>query len=211
MEEKLYFKPEHYGQKKDNKPKEKSEKKNRRIPKLLGFLLLIVIIVLIIIWLLRGKTTVSGRYPENVKTESLTCVSTELTPEKLSGADAKDKEVKINAIFRDVEELKSISLTYTLNYASSDETYGYEAKSHAEFNKSLSASGYSVSKFKNKFARYDSDLIISLFAEKNELDQIAAPYFMLSVDKDGSIPGNISEYKKNYEAQGFSCESSIDK
>lgn len=211
MEEKLYFKPENYGKKKESKEKPTSEKKDRKGLKLAIFFLVLLIIILIILWLLRGKTTVSGRYPENVKNESLTCISTNLTPPKLSGAISQDKEVKINAVFYGSEELKSLSLIYTLHYSSSDEAYGYEAKSHAEFNKALGTSGYEVNKFKNKFSRYDSDLIISLFASANDVDQISAPYFMLTVDDDGNVATTLSEYRTDYESQGFTCESSIDK
>ena len=211
MEEKLYFKPASYG--KGNKKKEKLDdsKNDYRIRNLVLFSLLIVVIVAVILWLLRGKTTTSGQFPENVKTESLTCVSTKLVPEKLNGATSSDREVKISAIFRGADDLKSISLVYTLNYASPDEAYGYEAKSHAEFNKALAASGYSVSKFSNKFSRYDNKLIISLSANNNEIDQISASYFMLNIGEKGELAKTITDYMQNYEMQGFACKSTTEK
>ena len=209
-EKDLYFQPENYGKKENKEPKKKSEKKDHRILKLLGFLLFLLIIILIILWLLRGRTTVSGQFPMNVRNESLTCVSNDLIPPKLAGADSKEKEVKINAVFNGTEELKSISLIYTLNYSSSDEAYGYEAKSHADFNKALGASGFEVNKFRNKFARYDSKLIISLFGNKSDINQIAAPYFMITVDEDGNVPVTLKDYQVNYESQGFACESTTE-
>ena len=214
MEEKLYFQPENYGsdKKKEHKePKKKSEKKDHRVLKLLGFLLFLLIIILIIIWLLRGKTVISGNYPENVRNESLTCTATALTPPKIDSIDSTSKELKINAIFKETSELKSISFVYTLQYSSDDEAYKAEAKSHAFFNKALAASGYSVSKFNNKFARYDDRLIISLYAEKNTIDPISAPYFMIALNDDGEVGlESIEDFRKNYEAQGFICASTTE-
>ena len=216
MEEKLYFKPADYGKgqkksraKKVNKSKPK-EKKNHKVLKLISLLLFLLAIIIIILWLLRGKTTTTGQYPENVKNESLVCTSTELTPPKLSYLDSDDKEVKISAIFRGTDELKTLSLAYTLKYDSDDSAYAAEAKGHAKFNKSLYASGYTIDKFDNKFARYNGTLSISLHASKNEINEISAPYFMITVNDDKKVTlETITDYKQNYEAQGFKCESTI--
>ena len=178
MEEKLYFKPE-LSEKKKGKT---NSKKDHRFLKLFSFLLMLLIIILVIIWLLRGKTTVSGQYPENVSNESLSCASNSVKPPKLSSIDSDEKELKINAVFRGTDELKSLSLIYTLNYPTEDEAYKNEAISHAELNESLSASGFSVSSFKNKFSRYDGKLIISLSINKTEINEFSAPFFLLIPD-----------------------------
>ena len=208
-EKDLYFQPENYGKKEHKEPKKKSEKKDQRILKLLGFLLFLLIIILIIIWLLRGKHTTSGRFPENVKNESLTCISYDIVPPKISSAYSEDKELRINAIFNGTDDLKSISLIYTTNYSSSDEAYAYEAKSHAEFNNGLSASGYSSTEFSNKFSRYDSSLIISLYTIKDRIDDFSAPYFMINRLSD-VYPSSLRDYKRMYEQQGFTCVTTIE-
>lgn len=208
MEEKLYFKPEPSGNKKE---KSKSKKENHRFLKLFLFLFVLTIIILFLTWLLKGSKTVSGKYPENIKNESLTCVSKSITPPKIAYIDSKDKELKINAIFNGADSLKSLSLIYTLYYESDDAAYGAEAKGHAEFNKSLVASNYSVDKFSNKFARYDNKLIITLNANKSELDEISAAYFLLSLNGDRKVSlESIADYKKNYELAGFVCESTYE-
>ena len=208
MEEKLYFKPAGYGKgiKKKEKPvKEKEDdERNHRVRNLVLFLLLIGAIVIIVIWLLHGRTTTTGQYPANIRNESLTCISKEYILPKMSYLASADREVKINAIFDDSVGLKNISLIYTLNYATSDEAYGAEAKGHALFNQTLGASGFSVNKFNNKFSRYNESLIVSLFAEKPDLDEFSAPYFALETN----FPTTILDYKHYYESLGFFCKVS---
>ena len=203
MEEQLYFEPAS----RSKKSSEKS-KKTHKIRKLLLLLTIVAIIVLIIIWFLRGKTTISGNYPENVKNEALTCISNDIIPEKLASANSNEKELRINAIFSGDSKLKNISLIYTVNYSSEENAYGAEAKTHAELNHALNASGYNSQKFNNKFARYGEKLIISLYATQTESDEIAAQYFMITLDGNHKVSvENISDYKQNYENQGFKCES----
>lgn len=213
MEEKLYFKPAKYGKgiKQKAKPeKTADENKNHRVRNLIFFLIFIVVIVLIILWLLRGKTTVSGQYPENVSNESLTCVSINTQYEKTSWIDSDNKELKINAIFNGTELLKSISLIYTLHYADESEAYYAEAKSHAQLNDGFAAVGFDVRKFDNKFARYGNKLIISLTANKSEINEYSASYFLLPVE-DGDLKlKTISDYKNAFEGQGFSCTTTAE-
>ena len=210
MEEKrLYFEPEFSGKKK--RKKEKSEKKNHKLLKLFFFLLFLLIITLIIIWLLRGSKTVSGQYPENVKNESLTCISKTIIPPRIYYIDSKEKELRINAVFNGTDNLKSLSLIYTLNYDDVESAYAAEAKGHAEFNKTLASSNYPVDKFSNKFARYDEKLIISLSASKIELDGISASYFVLDLGKNREMDlETLKDFKKNYESQGFLCNSTVE-
>ncbi|MBQ3294383.1 hypothetical protein IJG98_01470 [Candidatus Saccharibacteria bacterium] len=215
MEEKLYFKPASYGKgikKKDKstKPDESDKNNDHRIRNLILFLALIAIIVLIILWLLRGKTTMTGQYPENVSNESLTCVSANTQYEKTSWIDSDNKELKINAIFNGTESLKSISLIYTLYYADEGEAYYAEAKSHAQLNDGFAAIGFDVQKFDNKFARYGNKLIISLTANKSEINEYSASYFLLPVEDDGLKLKTISDYKNAFENQSFSCTATVE-
>ena len=208
MEEKLYFSPANYG--KGAKRKQEKPAKDHRARKLVIFLLFLIIIILIILWLLRGRTTISGQYPENVKNESLVCSSNSLIPPKMTYLDSSEKEVKISAIFRGGTELKSLFLVYSLAFESGDAAYAAEAKSHAKFNESLYTLNYKVDKFDNKFARYENNLSITLNISKSELDEASAPFFMLTPDDHLKITQEtLSDFKQIYEAQGFKCESTI--
>ena len=208
MEEKLYFKPAGYGKGIKKKPEpEKSTKtekgkKNHRTRNLILFLVLVVIIVLVILWLLRGKTTTHGQYPENVKNESLSCTSNDIVYGKIGPVSPIEHELKINMVFYGEEKLSSINLRYNLTFASDAEAYAAEATSHADFNLGLQKSGHSSGSFHNKFTLMDNILNISLRADNNEIDELTREYFLL--DRTNP-PTTINEYRTNYEAQGFIC------
>ena len=217
LENKLYFRPANYGKgqrKYKEKPasakKQTSDKKNHRARNLVLFLLLLAIIVAVIIWLLHGQTVTSGKYPENIKNESLTCISSQIQYEKTSWIDSEEKELKINAIFNGEESLKTLSLIYTLTFESESDAYYAEAKSHAQLNEGFAAVGYDVRKFSNKFSRYDNQLIITLTATKTELDEYSASYFLLPTDENGFHIKTLSDFRTAFEANGMNCSSSTE-
>ena len=199
MEEKIYFKPE---------TSEKKDKKNHKFLKLFFFLLSLIIIVLIIVWLLRGSKTISGQYPENVKNESLECISNELTYPKAGAVDSSEKELKINALFSGKEKLSTIYLTYTLNYSTESEAISVEAISHADFNRKLGKAGFSAGKFNNKFTILKDRLVISLYGTASDLTEYTGEFFM--VNEKETFPTTLEEYKENYERQGFACKTDIE-
>ncbi len=220
MEEKLYFRPAKYGKglKKKAHATEKTadggaqkEKKDHKALKLVSFLLFLAIIIFIIIWLLHGKTTTTGQYPENVRNESLTCISTTTTYEKVNQVNSNNKELKISMVFDGEDALSSASLKYTLKFGSYSESYSAEAISHAQFNLALQALGYDSSKFNNKFSIIDNELVISLSTTASKgIDDFTRSYFLIDYAKDDELPKTLAEYKTNYEKQGFSCTSTVD-
>ena len=205
MEEKLYFKPETSGRK---KKKEKPEKKDRRFLKLFFFLLFLVFVILVIIWLLKGSKTVSGQYPENIKNESLSCVSTTAAYERANYMTSDKRELKINAVFYGEEKLSSIGLIYTLEFESNEEAYSAEAINSTKFELALQQIGRSPASFNKKFTRMDSRLVLTLQTDANEIDDLTKDYFLISKEQS---PNTLQEYRTNYESQGFACTSSVDK
>jgi len=220
LEEKLYFAPADYGRGKKHSEKsgslselnkkEKSKKEHKAV-KLVTFLLFIATIAIIILYLLHGKTTTSGQYPENVKNESLTCESSVITYEKTNNVNSDDKDLKISMVFAGAESLSSASLKYTLRFQSYEAAHSAEAISHAQFNLALQALGYDASKFNNKFSILDNELVISLsLGSDKTLDDTTRSYFLVDYVEDDQLPRTLAEYKSNYEKQGFSCASTID-
>ena len=208
-EKDLYFQPESYGsgKKKEHKePKKKPEKKDHRILKLLGFLLFLLIIILIILWLLRGKTTVSDQYPANVKTESLVCVSTELTYPKLGNFTPVPEETNLTltAIFSSEDSLKTISVKNLMSFLSNHDAIIAEARTHANFNIGLRAYDYDTDKFDNKFSIMNEKLLVNLTVKKSELDEFSKNYFLITSD---DLPTSLADFQQEYEAQGFVCST----
>lgn len=218
MEEKLYFKPANYGEgQKQSYAKHKQNKaglkgnRNSKI-RLLCTLFVMAIIIVILIWLLRGKTTVIGQYPENIRNESLSCSSTGIIYKKTNEVDSEDKELRIDMVFDNDEELNSISLKYILRFDSIAEARAATLNSQAQFNIGLQTIGYTAEKFNNKFTQLDNTLIITLnISAKNSLTEIARSYFLIEGTDEKNLPITLSDYRANYELQGFSCISSIEK
>lgn len=211
MEEKLYFKPAKYG--KGIKQKAKPEKdedggNNHRGRNLIIFLLFLVIIVLIILWLLRGKTTTSGQYPENLKTESLRCASEEIIYIGTGNVTPSNHKLEITATFNGTEFMSSMNLSYSLMYETEKEITDAEAISHADFNRKLGKRGYNAGKFNNKFTVLADRLVISLYATSSDLDPQTSDFFLL--DPQNPLPTTLAEYRNAYEAQDFSCVSSLE-
>lgn len=211
MEEKLYFKPANYGKGKKKEQTETKEKGNHKALKLIGLLLFLLIIIVVIIWLLRGKTTVTGRYPENVKSESLECVSNQTIYQKVDKVDSADKELKITMIFYGESGLSSGSLKYTLRLDDHLKAAQTESILHSQFAKNLVASGHKFEEFDNKFTVMDGDLVITLHLSDGKIDERSKDYFLVEQTAAKAFPKTLSEYRNNYEAQGFTCKSSLDK
>ncbi|MBQ8996426.1 hypothetical protein IJ095_00120 [Candidatus Saccharibacteria bacterium] len=206
MEEKLYFKPEEYGKKKEKR--EKSEKKNHKGLKLVIFLIFIVVIIIVVLWLLRGKTTVSGRFPENIKNESLECSATNQVYEKINRIKPASSETKITMIFYGTNELNSINLRHTMHLASNKEAGEAEAIVHVQLAENLASSGLGYEEFDNKFTRIDGDLTLSLYSNSKFKKDTAYEYFLINKT---AVPTSLEEFRAIYESQGFICKSSIDK
>lgn len=216
MEEKLYFAPANYGKgKKKEQIRQKSEpktEKNHKALKLACLLLFVIIAVIIVIWLLRGRAVTTGEYPANVRNESLSCTSADITYEKTNEANSPDKELRIDMIFTSDDELSSISLKYILRFATNSEARVATLNSQAQFNLGLQALGYNSEKFNNKFTQLDNTLLITLSASsKSSLADIAKSYFLITGTDSEDSPKTLAEFRLNYEKQGFACTSTLDK
>ena len=223
MEEKLYFKPSNYvkgAKKKDSKaklepkPEQKTDKseKTHRTRNLILFLVFIAVVILIILWLLRGKSTTSGRFPENIKNESLECNIANNVYDKTNNVVPANTETRVTMIFYGENEFSSINLRYTMHLASAKEAGEAEAIAHVQLAENLGDSGLSYEEFNNKFTRIDNNLTLSLYNSEKFKKDTAYEYFLINKDAStGAYPKTLEDFRKNYESQGFACKSSLDK
>lgn len=211
METKLYFQPENYGRKKQKKKlhfdNDQEQGNTHRLLKVYLFVLGIVTLFLLMLWLTRGKTTVSGGYPDNIRSDSLECISTEIDYAKIGRTSALEKELKLNLIFRDEAELSSIAVKDTLTFASQQDARNAEAVAHATLYAGLAAIGYQAETFSNKFSIFDNKLVLSLRGAAAEINEYTKDYFLITTD---AIPSTLSEYRSLYESAGFKCTSTKD-
>ena len=191
-----------------NEHNENSEQKSHKPLKLTLFFLFLLIIILILLWLLRGKTTTTGKYPENIKNESLECVSDELIYEKLGSFNEPiATNLVITAVFRGSDSLLSLGIKNLLTFSSNHDAVIAEAKSHANFNFSLQALNYDSGKFDNKFSIIGDKLLVNLTGRSNDINEYDKSYFMIKSDK---LPASLPDYQAEYESLGMKCVSTFD-
>ncbi len=199
MEEKLYFKPETRRQKK------KDNQTRKKIVKIIAVLFFSLIIILIILYFLKGSTTTTqGKIP-SVKNTLVSCSSESIEYPILTDDGASGREFNIKIVVEE-EKIKSISLEYSLFYDSIEAVKASETHNHANMNISFHKAGLSADEFNAKYTILSDRMRMNLYATEKKLDERAKQYFL--VEMKGDFPTLISELRKNYEAQGFTCETS---
>lgn len=183
------------------KNKEVGKKKEVSSAGIIG-ICVVVLIVIVIIILGRGRTTVTGKYPEDYKSRSLSCnVDNMMYPVfTYDYADKKTMEVKI--IFGN-EGPESFYLRQILYYHTKENIAGGEAHNIAALYKSFYADGMNDGALGSKFAKLDDSVQFTLFAPKKEMSQVKYKYFLL--DRSAETMTGVEEYKNAYEKQGFVC------
>ena len=179
----------------------------RKGQKVFGVLFAFALVALIIFWLLRGRTTVTGQFPANIVSRALVCEQSGKAYSKTLIGEDVPKHLKVNLVFAGEDALRTLSLIYTTNHSSPRAAEIAEAWAHAEFNRNLYASGYNAEKFTAKFAIFDSDLILTLYASAGELDETSAPYFLLDFSNSASAPKTLADFRAFYESAGFTCST----
>ena len=188
---------------------------NIRKTKLLRVLLVLLVfglIIFIIFMLTKGKTTVSGSYPESEINSSLVCTKKGAKYSKINDTDSNDKEVAVTAIFDGKSNLKTISLKYTVRYSTEEEATQAEALAHFDFGSHLGNYGFSFDEFDNKFSIIDNALIVSIYDDKKAVESVdRAGYFMLGDEvKSGKDLKKLTALKSVFEKKGYTCEASTD-
>lgn len=179
-----------------------SSKKNIKVTPII-IIAVCVAIIIALFFMLKGSTTTSGKYPEDVVSTSLSCSKNDAFYPFFDYDNADSKEIKINATFNQ-DIIESISLIARLYYSSSDKIVSSEAVNHAAMNKSFGfalgpdALGASYAKLKDAFK-------MSLFAEKKDINADSARFLLISPDPE--LPQTMSDYRKNYEQQGYVCKT----
>lgn len=208
LEEKLYFKPTDYGKGgKDKRPRRTAdgeEKKEHRAARLIFLLGFLALAILIIVWLLKGKMMSTNEKIPNVKNTALSCSSDSFVYPLFRYDNAESRNLEVKMIFSE-DELKSISLEYTLFYNSAEAIKASEAHNHAEMNFNFGRSGLNPDHYDAKYTILSDSMRMNLYSVANRLDEAAKPYFL--INGDGTFPTRKTELKKNYEAKGFSCKT----
>ena len=190
--------------------KDKKRKKDQLI-KLVAILLILGAVIFMILWLLKGKTTTSGNFPGPTRNDFLVCQKQNPEYGIIELRNPLKSEAKVTFSITESGEMHSASLTYTSVYENERGAYDSRNVTNGVFGQALAKSGLSPSALSNKFTLYDNKLIITLTAERGELNAKTAKFFMLKNTDDLDFSrATTSDYQRLYEAQGFSCQTSLE-
>lgn len=179
---------------------DKSNKKSKKNWYILALIIGLILIIIFVIWfLMRGETKTTGDYPEDTTPESLECVGKNI-PYKIFADTLSDIEIKINGIFIN-GKIGSISLVYKSKYNSAEAAKTMSDAHEGDMNMSFYKNNMNSYSLNATYTINENVAQMSLYANSSDLNDISAKYFMLD-----SLPKNLTEYKKDYIAKGFSCE-----
>lgn len=165
-----------------------------------GIALIAIAIITFLAFLMHGEVKVDGAYSGLKETQSMTCNVDGMRYPFFRYDNSIDKKTFINIIFND-DALESISLVYTLNYSNNEDIRASEAENHGAMNLRFQAEGLGPDALGAKYACLSSEMKMSLYATKSEVNAKTDKYFYLN-DIDGYT---LSSIQKAYERLGFDC------
>lgn len=178
------------------------EKKKYSSTIIIGTFLLATIIILII-FLSSSKTTISGQYPDVKNNDTLTCKANGVNYPFFTYDNSVEKNIKINVLFVE-DNVRSISLIYSLYYNDNSAIVASEAHNHAAMNINFANDGLKPDALGATYSRLDDNMKMSLFLYSSEFTDVSKKYIL--VDNENVLPKSIEDFRRNYEKQNFECE-----
>ncbi len=182
--------------------KKKTRKKSKT--NWVGSIILTIILtaaVILVINLLNGTVTVTGDGGSVVQTSSLTCNSSDRLYYIYTIDDSVSKDIEVKVLFTG-EEFTSIDLTSTQEYDAEDGAKRSEAHNHAAMNISFANAGLGADAFNANYTTTSSKMIMHLYAEASEYNEVAARYFYADGTNKSST---LEDFTEALNTRGFSC------
>ena len=171
------------------------------------FGIMVIACVVIAIMAMQGETKTTGQKPESVSGETLICSSDSISYPIFVYDGAIRRDLKITESFYD-DVLKAISLEYALYYDDAGQIKASEAHNHGAMNKSFGKDGLGADALGAVYAKLSDAMKMNLYVTMNSLNSTTAKYFMINVQgEDRKMPVTPTEFRENYEEQGFICET----
>lgn len=169
-----------------------------------GIFLVLIAGIFLVWFLMKGKTTISGNWPEPETSQSITCEIDNFAYPFFAYDKSTKKNIKINIIFNN-DNLYSIALINTLYYDTENAIASSEAINHASMGLSFADNDLDAESLGMSFSKLQDSLKMSLYAKKSEINNQSAKYFMLEkTSADGAY--TFDEIKYLYENKGFNCK-----
>ena len=174
--------------------------RNKRYLGVVGVFLIIIAIVLFIIFLLRGQTVISGGWQGSEETQSITCESSNIDYPLFRDNNSTTKNTKIRAIFGN-DNLKTISIVYTLFFDEPTQASRSEAQNHAEMADHFNEDKLGVDALGISYSINNDKLVTTMVASANQINDKTLKYFLLNY-KNNLTQKDIEQ---SYINQGFTC------
>jgi len=180
-------------------------KKNRtNLAILISIMLIVATITLIIGFLLRGKTTVTGNFPDPVSSDSIICEGDNIEYPYFKTSTAEKTTTRITSTFTD-GKLSSVSMVYSLFDDNSSTINNSESANHARINLATQADGLGSDIFNLHFSKLADRLEARFYAEAKDINNVSSKYLMLEPLSDNNAVYSKNFVQKNYEAKGLKC------
>lgn len=167
----------------------------------IGLTLILTAVALLVWFFLNGQTKVTGEPTGVTQNSSLSCTveGVKYPIFTIDGADEKKTEVKV--MFNG-EKMQSISLTQTMYYDSVDKAKTSANHNSAAMDVAFGNSGLSADAFNAHYTAREDKMVMTLYAEAEEYNEVAAKYFRANGTSKRS---SIDEFTKALNSQGLSC------
>ena len=178
--------------------------------KFLAVFLILGAVIFAIVWLLRGKTVITGNDTRLINSEYITCTSNNVSYKLINLRNPVSMSARATAMSSSQLETSKISFTLTATYPNSEDTNRANNIASVSLAQSLAETGLEVSTIKYKMSVYDNKLILSFTAKLDGIDSKLAKFFMVGTsNEDGSLDLTLPNLQQNYEEQSFDCMGNI--
>ena len=158
---------------------------------------------------LKGRVTVSGEYPANIKTISMVCTKagTSYPYTEAAGIEvSNENSIRVVGTFDTSKSLTKIALDYSAYFQDNPAAVNGEAHMHAALGKKLSEDGLSYSEFNNQFSIVDKKVILSFYATVDSINEDNYIYLLLPyATNNKKLP--LETFSKHYAGKGYKCIS----
>ena len=186
----------------------KKRKNTKGLTTLVVFLAIFAVIIILLVNLFGEKTTVTTGGTEVTSSESLYCTTKSKNIDgaffDLSNAVNADQAIKI--ILKN-NRVNHIFYNATVTYIDNDTAKSAEGNLHSKYNLYIQDTGKSGEIFSPNFSVNNTEVKISFYADKDQLNSTYAKLFLIDTTE-----ANLNSYTPKvlstlYETKGFKCES----
>lgn len=172
-----------------------------------GVVIFVVVLVVVVIIKMQGNVQYNDTNPPSVKVASTTCQSSIVSYVPLeSVATPKGKGIRVNIIFEN-DKAKNMSLEYTSTYEDGEKARAAYNHMSTTLGPRMVEAGFRDSDaFNNQFTIEGDRIILSLYAEKDEISKQSAQFFAIKLDDGETMPRTKVEFTKKYASEGFRCQ-----